>query len=86
MPNQYTALTAENIQRKINRKRNPVRNISQLAKEFGRDISYVRATGPRAGHVDTRPPSSFVKEVKALIGERAYNRLRDSRSVNKAYR
>lgn len=82
MPNQYTSLTRENIERKINRKRNPVTSVSELAKEFGRDISYVRSSG----RVDTRPPSSFVKEVKALIGDEAYNELRRGQNVNLAYR
>lgn len=86
MANQYSALTKQNIERKISRKKNPVQNVTQLAEEFGVDTSYHRSTGPRAGHLDTRPPTSFVKEVKSLIGERAYKKLRDTKSVNLAYR
>lgn len=72
MPNQYTKLTAGNINRKLGRKRNPVTNIAQLAREFGQNTYGGSA------------PGAFRNRVKALVGEDTYNTIRDSRFVNKS--
>lgn len=88
MANQYSRLTAENILIKMNRQRNPVTSVVQLAREFGVNTSYRRIHDyyGRSGRNDERAPQSFSNKVKALIGEEAYNRLRVSANVNLAYR
>lgn len=67
MPNQYSALSRENIIRKTARKRNPVRTFTQLAAEFGYNTEYVRRTGTRAGKVEHRAPASFMTRVRTLL-------------------
>lgn len=86
MPNQHTKLTRSNIQKKINRKTNPVGSVLQLAREFGVDTSFRRQSGYRGGTIDHRAPTSFVKKVKSLIGETEYNKLRQAKAVNYWYR
>lgn len=84
MPNQYSRVSRTNILRKINRKRNPVTSVLQLAREFGVNTAYTRHDDwyGREGKVDHRAPASFVTQVKSLIGEREYNKLRQSKAVN----
>lgn len=78
------AITKHNIERKINRKRNPVNSIAGLAREFGVNTHYDRFNSRR--NSGNAAPGWFRKEVKSLIGERAYNRLRQSNCVNLAYK
>ena len=80
MPNQYTKLTKDNILRKVNRKRNPVRNMSQLAREFGVNTSYTRADGSWG----SATPGAFRNRVRTLVGDSTYNTIRDSRFVSKS--
>lgn len=84
MANQYTKLTKENILRKVNRKRNPVTSLAQLAREFGHNTSIYRRPSLEAidGRSSTAAPASFRRKVKALVGETTYNKIRDSRKVN----
>lgn len=77
MPNQYTKLTQENVVRKMNRVRNPVTSIAQLAREFGYNTS-------KNGTQSTSAPGSFRRRVRGLIGEDLYNTIRDGRYVNKS--
>lgn len=84
MANQYTKLTKTNILAKVNRKKNPVTSIAQLAREFGYDTFYYRWSG-RFG-TGTAAPRSFRNKVKALVGEKQYNEIRESGSVNLSYR
>jgi hypothetical protein len=88
VPNQYTRMTRASIMRKIHRQRNPVQSVLQLAREFGVDTSYQRHSDwyGREGKIDHRAPKTFVNKVKSLIGEREYNRLRQSNAVNHLYR
>lgn len=82
LSNQYTKLSKNSILRKVNRKKNPVRTITQLAAEFGQHTTYTRSNG-FPGHA---APGAFRKRVKALVGEKVYNKIRDERFVNIAYR
>lgn len=80
MPNQYTKLTKANVLRKLNRKRNPVRSMVQLANEFDEPVyhdPYSRGTSASR---------AFRMRVKALVGEGTYNKIRDDRYVNHIYR
>lgn len=79
MANQYSTLTRKNILIKVNRKRNPVKNMAQLAREFGYN-TYI------SGRNSTAAPGSFRNKVRALVGDRIYNQIRDDRTVNRAYR
>lgn len=83
MANQYSKLTTSNILTKMNRKKNPVTSVVQLAREFGENTTYTRYWGGGTGN---RAPESFVRKVKALVGEETYNRLRRSECVNHSYR
>lgn len=78
MPNQYSALTVENINRKMNRKNNPVRSLAQMAREFGVSTSFSR----RNGRTDHRVPSDFREQVRALIGTEGLNSLRQRKHIN----
>lgn len=79
MANQYTKLTKDNILRKVNRKKNPVTSMAQLAREFGYDTgSWYSAS--------TSAPGSFRRRVRRLVGPATYDKIRDSRYVNKSYR
>lgn len=82
MPNQYTALTRKNILIKLNRKRNPIENASQLAREFGYRTTYRRHDGTT--EISFSP--KFRNRVIALVGERIWNQIRDEQSVNLSYR
>lgn len=84
MPNQYSSLTAENIRIKMNRKRNPVKSVAQLAREFGYNTEYPRYRG-KAFYGNAAPPG-FRQRVKALIGEEEYMQIRNSTTVNVAYK
>lgn len=88
MPTTYPGLTRTRILQKVNRQRNPVTSILQLAREFGVDTSYQRQSDwyGRAGRIDYRTPPGFVNRVKSLIGEDEYNRIRRSEAVNYSYR
>lgn len=65
MPNQYTSLTADNIRRKVNRKRSPVRTWTRLANEFGVGTIYLRSTG---GYGNAAP-GAFRNKVRSLVGD-----------------
>lgn len=84
----YSSLTRSRIMRKVNRKRNPVTSVVQLAREFGVNTAYQRHIDwyGREGKVDHRAPKDFVDHVKSMIGEREYNKLRQTKSVNLQYR
>lgn len=82
MPNQYSALTAANIIRKMTRRRNPVRSMTQLAREFGIHTEYSRWDGTTGNAA----PESFRRKVKGLVGESVYKRIRHASSVNVSYR
>jgi hypothetical protein len=87
LPNQYSALTRENILRKMNRKRNPVTSVAELAREFGEDTQYDRHTPTFLwGATGVAATKSFRTKIKALVGEDKYNQLRDERFVNHSYR
>lgn len=78
MPNQYTKLSKDNVLRKLNRKRNPVTSVAQLAREFGYNTTLTSGS--------TAAPGNFRNRVKSLVGEKTYNAIRDERSVNLTYR
>lgn len=82
LPNQYTRLTTDNVLRKMNRRRDPVTNVVELAREFGENTVYSRSDGS----FGSAAPGSFREKVKALVGETTYNRLRDDRFVNTRWR
>lgn len=82
MANQYTKITRASILQKVNRKRNPVGSIAQLAREFGVHTGYWRWEGGYG----TAAPKHFRAKVKSLVGEKKYNEIRDSSSVNVSYR
>lgn len=89
MPNQYTKLTRENILTKVNRKKNPVSSLAQLAREFGYSTEYNRTYdywGGRSGRKDHAAPATFRRKVRALVGEKVYNQIRNANSVNLIYR
>lgn len=85
MANQYTKLTRANIITKMNRRRNPVTSVAQLAREFGFNTAYVRAHDwyGREGKVDNAAPASFRRKVKSLIGATRYNQLRQSKFASR---
>lgn len=84
MANQYSKITAANIRTKMNRQKNPVTSVVQLAREFGINTTYTRYfSGGRTGE---RAPQSFVNQVKSLVGENTYNQLRRAECVNHSYR
>lgn len=85
MPNQYSKLTKQNILRKVNRKKHPVRNMVQLAQEFGYKTTYTRWSG-WGGNYGTAAPPSFRRKVRALVGSKVYEEIRDGRFVNSSYR
>lgn len=78
MPNQYSKITADNILRKVNRKRNPVSSLTQLAREFNVNTEFVRKTDRygREGQVDHAVPGSFRTKVRSLVGDQVYNQIR----------
>lgn len=79
------SLTKTNIMRKVNRKRNPVESIAQLAREFGYNTNYWRwDTGMH--NKSTAAPGSFRTKVKSLVGEQTYNQIRNESSINRLYR
>lgn len=88
MANQYTKLTRENILIKMNRKKQPVHNAAQLAREFGVNTTYRRTvdTRGRTGLYDNAVPASFRRRVIALVGTQVWNQLRNDESVNLVYR
>lgn len=69
--NQYTKLTAENINVKLHRKRNPVRSMTQLANEFGVNTFYTRQDGTQGNAT----PGSFRNKVLELVGEDGYRSI-----------
>lgn len=75
-------ITKKNILRKVNRKKNPVSSIAQLAREFDVHTSYWRWDGG----IGTAAPKSFRAKVKQLVGQPTYNKIRDTKSVNRSYR
>lgn len=82
MSNQYTKLTKKNILRKVNRKKNPVQNMVQLANEFGVNTTYDHY----GNFTGSAAPGAFRNRVKTLVGQKTYNQIRDDRFVNIAYR
>lgn len=71
MANQYSRLTAENIHTKLNRRRNPVRSMTALAREFGVNTEYTRANGKRG----SAAPGAFRRKVQTLVGDRTYRQI-----------
>lgn len=71
MPNQYSKLTAENINVKLNRKRNPVRSMTQLAREFGVRTTYQRSNGS----IGSAAPGAFRQKVLQLVGPDGYKTI-----------
>lgn len=82
MPNQYSKLTADNIYRKLNRKNNPVTSLAGLAREFGINTMFYRATGTRAGQMDNRVPTMFREKVRRLVGTTDLNAIRRRKHIN----
>lgn len=80
MANQYTKLTRANILRKINRKRNPVTSLVQLADEFDYPVYFDERSG------STSASRAFREKVKGLVGDGTYKKIRNEKSVNLAYR
>lgn len=87
MPNQYTKLTRSNIIKKTTRKKNPVTSMAQLAREFGYNTTYTRHEDRfgREGQLDNASPEVFRTRVKALVGEKVYNQIRQQQHVNKCF-
>lgn len=87
MPNQYSSITKENILRKMNRQSNPVTSLTQLAREFGSNVTYVRSTpgDSRFGKVDVAVRPAFRAQVRSLIGETQFNRLRRRKHINRGF-
>lgn len=79
-------ITKTNIMRKVNRKKNPVTSIAQLAREFGVNTSYYRWDDFHGSVEATAAPRAFREKVKSLVGLSTYNQIRDAKSVNVSYR
>lgn len=77
-------ITKEQILRKVNRKRNPVGSMAELAREFGYNTNIYRWDTDTS--TSTAAPGSFRNKVRSLVGERMYNKIRDNKSVNLSYR
>lgn len=79
------SITKTTILKKVNRKKNPVMSIAQLAREFGVNTEYYRWSSG-SGSVGVSAPKAFREQVKDLVGEDTYNKIRNESSINRAYR
>lgn len=70
-------ITKSAILKKANRSRKPVRSLTQLAREFGVNTEFTRSNGT-VGHA---APGSFRNRVRAEVGKKVYNKIRNASYV-----
>lgn len=72
--------TSDAIAKKINRRKNPVNSLVQLAEEFGAPVNGPYYVGGRQESGKTAS-ASFRNHVRSIMGDDTYSRIRNAAQV-----